>query len=236
MAEIKVKAVASSLPQVGAQQLYRLVPTSTKTVTEAEFIALLAAEAKQGETEARFWADNYRDVLFKQLMLNNAVDLGFAYAKLYVRGSLKSASDQPTKKENPVVANITIKGSLAELMKSLEVINDTMTVDVFIYELMQDGADAPGTLDTPNARVVINAKNCRIDPSRADEGVWLEKADGTVAAVGEVTYSDSSTVYAKFATLPETGVYTLVLATRNGESADAYAVARATRRGQVVLG
>ena len=171
MAEIKVKAVASSLPQVGAQQLYRLVPTSTKTVTEAEFIALLAAEAKQGETEARFWADNYRDVLFKQLMLNNAVDLGFAYAKLYVRGSLKSASDQPTKKENPVVANITIKGSLAELMKSLEVINDTMTVDVFIYELMQDGADAPGTLDTPNARVVINAKNCRIDPSRADEGV-----------------------------------------------------------------
>ena len=54
MAEIKVKAVASSLPQVGAQQLYRLVPTSTKTVTEAEFIALLAAEAKQGETEARF--------------------------------------------------------------------------------------------------------------------------------------------------------------------------------------
>ena len=33
MAEIKVKAVASSLPQVGAQQLYRLVPTSTKTVT-----------------------------------------------------------------------------------------------------------------------------------------------------------------------------------------------------------
>ena len=203
MAEIKVKAVASSLPQVGAQQLYRLVPTSTKTVTEAEFIALLAQEAKQGETEARFWADNYRDVLFKQLMLNNAVDLGFAYAKLYVRGSLKSASDQPTKKENPVVANITIKGSLAELMKSLE---------------------------------VINAKNCRIDPSRADEGVWLEKADGTVAAVGEVTYSDASTVYAKFATLPETGVYTLVLATRNGESADAYAVARATRRVQVVLG
>ena len=29
---------------------------------------------------------------------------------------------------------------------------------------------------------------------------------------------------------PETGVYTLVLATRNGESADAYAVAHATRR------
>ena len=43
-------------------------------------------------------------------------------------------------------------------------------------------------------------------------------------------------MYAKFATLPETGVYTLVLATRNGEDADDYAVARATRRVQVVLG
>lgn len=52
MAEIKVKAVASLLPQVGVQQLYRLVPTSTKTVMEAEFIYLLAQEAKQGETEA----------------------------------------------------------------------------------------------------------------------------------------------------------------------------------------
>ena len=67
-------------------------------------------------------------------------------------------------------------------MKSLEVINDTMTVDVFIYELMQYGADAPGTLDTPNARVVINAKNCRIDPDRADEGVWLERADAYAVA------------------------------------------------------
>ena len=43
-------------------------------------------------------------------MLNNAVDLGFVYAKLYVRGSLKSASDQPTKKENLVVANVAIHG------------------------------------------------------------------------------------------------------------------------------
>lgn len=34
----------------------------------------------------------------------------------------------------------------------------------------------------------------------------------------------------------KTGVYTLVLATRNGESADAYAVARATRHVQVVIG
>ena len=53
-------------------------------------------------------------------------------------------------------------------MKSLEVINDTMTVDGFIYELMQYGADAPGSLDTPNARVVINAKNStQTAPTRA---------------------------------------------------------------------
>ena len=66
--------------------------------------------------------------------------------------------------------------------------------------------------------------------------MWLERADGTVAAVGKVTYSDASTMYAKFATLPETGVYTLVLATRNGESANAYAIACATRRVKVVIG
>ena len=64
------------------------MPTSTKTVSEAEFISLLAQEAKQGETEARFWADNYRDVLFKQLMLNNAVAFVAAVLFAYVTNKL----------------------------------------------------------------------------------------------------------------------------------------------------
>ena len=234
MATITAKAIPSNL-EVGEQSLYRLVPKNTVKFTEDEFLAALAEKVNQDKIQARYWCDAFRDVLFTKLLSNFAVDLGFLYAKLHIGGSLNSATEQPSKEKNPVRARIFSKGILEEAFDAVEVINDTQTIAAVLYEIMQDNASDVNRIEEANTRVVINGSKIKVMADREDEGIWLENIDtGIVVATANVSYSDESTAYCTFATLPSTGRYRLVVGTRNGEDADEYALAKVTRNVYVV--
>lgn len=229
MDKIKVKAVLTKLP-VGERSVYRFVASNPQYITEEEFLQLLATEMGQPQTQGRYWLDSFRELLFRLLSENADIDLGFMLAKLYIGGSVDSIGEQPTKERNPVRGRVFFKGELADRLKALEIENDTVTVAAILYEILQDGLDDQNCIESETARVVINGSNIKIDAAQEDNGVWLENiSSGVKVAEATVSYSDASTCYVTFPTLPTTGKYRLVLATRNGENPDEYALAKVTR-------
>jgi len=233
---IKCKAVLSNL-SVGETPCYRLVPQDVKKIDEAEFLSRLAVKAGQDVVQARYWLDTFRDVFYSYLAENKAIDLNFLYGKLYVGGSLNSVTEQPTKETNPVKPRIFAKGELASAIAALDVVNDTLTVSALINEVMQDDASDRNRIEAANKRVVITGNGLKQDATQTDNGVWLENIDtGVKVATGVVSYSDASTIFVTFATLPATGRYKLVVATRNAEDAATYALAKLVRQVFVVNG
>lgn len=231
---IKCKAVMSNL-SVGETPCYRLVPQDVKKITEAEFLSRLAEKAGQDAVQARYWLDTFRDVFYSYLAENKAIDLNFLYGKLYVGGSLNSVTEQPTKDANPVKPRIFAKGELASAIAALDVINDTLTVAALINEVMQDDASDKNRIEAVGKRIVITGNGLKQDASQTDNGVWLENAEtGIKVADGTVSYSDDSTIFVSFATLPSTGRYRLAVATRNGEDPATYALAKLARHVYVV--
>jgi len=226
---IPCKAVLSNLT-IGTTPVYRVIPKDVKHLSEADFLALVAEKAGQDVVQARFWLDSFRDVLFTSLMNNIAVDTGFMYAKLAVGGSLTSASQQPNKVANPVRANIHAKGALADTIAAVECVNDTVTVEAVLYEIMQDGASAANRIESTTARVVINGNRIKLDSTQTDNGVYLADAvTGAKLKDATVSYSDQGVIYATFPQLPTNGRYKLVVATRNAESEEAYAISLVSR-------
>jgi len=233
---IKCKAVMSNL-SVGEAPVYRLVPQDVKKIDESEFLSRLAAKAGQDIVQARYWLDTFRDVFYAYLAENKAIDLNFLYGKLYVGGSLNSVTEQPTKEANPVKPRIFAKGELASAIAEIDVVNDTLTVSALINEVMQDEASDRNRIEAANKRVVITGNCLKQDATQTDNGVWLENIDtGIKVATGAVSYSDASTIFVTFATLPATGKYKLVVATRNCEDAATYALAKLVRQVYVVNG
>lgn len=229
MDKLVSKSVLTKLP-VGERTLYRLIPSNPQHIGEEEFLRYLAEEMGQTQTQGRYWLDTFRNLLFRLLSENADIDLGFLLAKLYVGGSIESISDQPTKEKNPVRGRVFFKGDFAERLKAIEVVNDTVTVAALLYELLQDGCTEQNRIESATARVVINGSNIKLDANQDDNGVWLENATtGVKVAEADVSYSDSSTCYCTFPELPPTGKYRLVLATRNGENPEEYALAKVTR-------
>ena len=168
--------------------------------------------------------------MFGQLSENSAVDLGFLFSKLYIGGTIASLTDQPTKSKNPVLPRIFFKGDFSERFKQYEVVNETLTVNAILYELMQDGASDVNRIESATARIVANMNAAKIDPEQEDNGIWLENPRTDVKVCeASISYSDSSTCFFTFPELPASGKYRLVIATRNGESPEEYALAKLTR-------
>lgn len=229
MKKVKVKAVMTHMG-TGEHPCYRLVTLGTTKVNEQEVLARLAKITGTDEVRSRYWLDAFQMVLFDALSNNECVDLSFLIAKLFASGSIKGMGDQPTKSENPVVGFVGFKGAFAEKLAQIETENDTVTVAAILYELKQDGETEKNRISSTTARIVLNGREIKVDAAQEDNGVWLESIETGVKLVdAEVLYSDAVTCDFKFPTLPPTGKYRLVLATRNGESPEEYALARATR-------
>ena len=234
MKQIKVKAALSNL-RVGETPNYRMIVKDPARIDEVEFLRRISLKTGQDRIQGRFWLDGFRDVLFDALAKNEAVDLNFLYAKLHVAGSLSAATEQPTKEENPVKPRVFLKGELMDALAAFDVVNDTLTVAALLYEVMQDGAAEQNRIESTEARVVINGSAILIDPAQADNGVWLEDLrTGLKVADGTVVHSDSATCHATFPTLPPTGKYRLVIATRDGNDPNEYTLAKATRNVTVI--
>ena len=233
MPTIKCNAVLTNLP-VGEKTYYRLIPQNLKKVPEDEFLRRMAEKTGQSEAMSRFWMDAFRDELYAALASNEAVDLGFLYAKLYIGGSLQSANEQPTRDKNPIEAKCFTKGALADKIGMIAVVNDTKSAGAILYEVWQDGAETNNLVQAAGVRIVLNG-NCIKLTADDDNGVWLENlTTGVKVAEADVGYSDSSVIHCSFATLPESGQYRLVVATRNAQDPGEYPVEKLSRRVTVV--
>ena len=234
MKEIKVKATLSNL-RVGEKPSYRMTVKEPKRIDEVEFLRRISNVTGQDRIQSRFWLDAFRNVLFGALAENESVDLNFLYAKLHVAGSLAAATEQPTKDENPVRPRVFLKGELMDALAAFDVVNDTLTVAAILYEVQQDGVAEMNRIESATARVVINGNAIRIDSAQEDNGVWLEDPKtGLKVADGTVVHSDSSTCHVTFPTLPETGKYRLVIATRDGNDPNEFTLAKVTRNVTVI--
>lgn len=229
MKTVNATTVMSNL-RPGEASCFRLVPQVTKRVEQGEVVSRLAKQMQSTQSKARYWLDGIGEVLLDSLAKNESVDTGFLKAKLYIQGSVDSASAQPTKEDNPVTAKIVPSGRIAELLARLSVDNVTVTVVAQLYDVMQDNASGVNRIENCVDRVVATGSNVAINPDAEDEGVWLEDSAGALAGVkATVSYSDASVAYFTFASLPESGTYKLVYATRGGKSAAEAGVKRLVR-------
>ena len=221
----------------GETPKYRLLAKNTRKVPEGDVLQRLVTKSGMGISQCRYMLDNLGEVIFEGLAANETLDSGFFFAKLYPTGTIPSLTAQPTKEANPVKGRIFFKGAIAEKLAALELVNETKTVDPLIYEIQQDDVEGLNRIESATARVVMNVNRGKIDPEQEDNGVWLEDLKtGVKVADGDVSYSDSATCHVTFPTLPPTGKYRLVLATRDGEDPAEYVLARATRNVTVVNG
>ena len=234
--KIPVKAALVNIGP-GGDPLYRLMTKGNTNLSEADVLQRISAMSGMEPSKGRFWMDNFRDTLFGALSANETVDLGFMFAKLYPTGTISSLTDQPTKEANPVKGRIFFKGEFAAKLAALELVNETQTVNLIIYEVQQDGVQGLNRIESPTARVVMNLNCGMIVAEQTDNGVWLENAkSGEKVAAATISFSDSSTCHCTFPTLPPTGRYRLVIETRDGQDPNAYVLARATRLVDVVNG
>lgn len=231
---IKVKPTLTPF-SVGGNTVFRLVTDNPEKTDETKFLIGLSDKIKLGCSQCRAFLDGFRDTLFENLTENKAVDLGFMYAKLYATGSLTSLTEQPTKERNPVKACIWLRGELADQIARIECVNDTKSVEAVLYEIMQEGASGTNRIESTTALVTINGSLIALDPTQTDTGVCLTRDDSDeVVAVASVSYSDQSVIRCTFPTLPETGRYRLVIATRNAQDPKEFVPCKLTRRVQVV--
>jgi len=203
----------------GTTPIFMLKPENVTEMTEAQFLKKLAAILGWNEAKARFALDAYGQAILDALSANKYVHAGPFNAKLAVRGSLPSMTAQPNRIDNPVVANITAAGSLADALRLIEVVNNAEVVAAAIYEIMQNGASAVNRIESATGQIVITGTGLAIDTAAADEGVWLANKDtGTVVKTLSVTSADSGAIRCTVGSLPENGQYRLTIATRDGDA------------------
>ena len=216
---------------------YRIVPKDITPVSAAEFQSKLADKIKLDAAQLAAYASGFCIVLLEELLQNKAVDGGFFYARLNVKGSISSLDEPLTKEKNPVVISVWFKGELAEKVKEIEVEIDANTVAAVLYEIMQENASGLNRIENATDEIVINGSYIALDAAQPDTGVWiLDASSGTIVKQARIIYSDVNTIRCVFDELPATGQYRLMVATRNAQNADDYIVTRLYRLVQVVNG
>ena len=233
---IKTKPVLSNFGE-GETPIYRLAVQGANAVSSTAFMSKLAEKIKVGSSQLSAYADAFCAVLLEELLQNKAVDGGFFYARLNVKGSISSLGEPLTKEKNPVVISIWFKGELAEKVKEIEVELDANSVAAVLYEIMQDNASGLNRIENATDTIVINGSYIALDAAQTDTGVWLlDASSGAIVKQARIINSDVNTIRCVFDELPTTGQYRLMVATRNAENADDYIVTRLYRLVQVVNG
>lgn len=212
----------------------RLVPKGVKKITPGQFIALCAKEGKTTEALVRYYSDIFHTTLERLLTNNCRVDTGHATFYIIAKGSVPTLNAEVTTKTNPLKLVATVNRDTQKKMQQLEIVNETLTVDLHLFEIVETGHTELNELFTANAEVLINTNYGTIVQTRADEGVWLVDANGETVATAAVVASQPGYSLVRFPTLPEPGEYTLVYTCRNGEDEETYTPATRKRKVTVV--
>ena len=170
---------------------------------------------------ARLTLANLSDYIRYEIGEGNRLNFeGFSVA-LKMTGRFALGNEPYDRARNPIRVAMTPTKPLDDAAAKLTPVNVTERVypmiDSIAHETVNpvDGYERirlDGTLTT------MNANNCKVDPTRPDEGVWLTALDGTVLLKAEVRENTRVTCDVVFpaSTLPS-GEYFVLIKCRGGQ-------------------
>ncbi len=227
--KILYAAVPTNL-QVGNKPVNRLVVRHNGKISQKTFKARVAKRCGYDESVVGCVIDAAGTQTGEELGNGNRVDGGWYLAYLNAQGSSDSIREPWDSKKHRLVPTLLPKGVLKTCLDDAELVNVTAGATVTILHVADEVAQIDGTISgTANVDVRMTGNGLGLDMSATDEGVWLEDAKGVIQAVATVTETSTTSLACRFATLPEDGQYTLVVASRNGLGAD-YGIATGKRK------
>ena len=196
--------------------LYRASVQTNGTVGRDELAKRLAERTKQSAALWRYFLDALSDELAEQLLAGYRVNLGQLTTGFAIRGAFMSEDEAFDPARHQLVATIRTLDPLKGAMSAVRPENVTLGLTCSVAAVM-DAVTKRLSEITGTNRVLIQGQKLGISPDNPDEGVWLaDPKTGETVATATVERSDSQTIDCVFAEPPEPGVYTLVVACRNG--------------------
>lgn len=215
---------------VGNKPVYRLVIRHNGRISEKTFKSRVARRCGYDDAVVGCVLEAAGTQTAEELGNGNRLDGGWYAAYLNAQGSSDSIREPWDRKKHHVVPTLLPKEVLKTCLDDAELVNVTAGATVTILHAADEVAQIDGTISgTANVDVRITGNGLALDMAAEDEGVWLEDAKGVIQAVATVTETATTTLSCRFATLPEDGQYTLVVASRNGLGAD-YGVSMGRRK------
>ena len=196
--------------------LYRASVQTNGTIGRDELARRLAERTKQSASLWRYFLDALSDELAEQLLAGYRVNLGQLTTGFAIRGAFMSEDEAFDPARHQLVATIRTLDPLKGAMSAVRPENVTLGLTCTVAAVMDAVAKRLSEITGTN-RVLIQGQKLGISPDNPDEGVWLaDPKTGETVATATVERSDSQTIDCVFAEPPEPGVYTLVVACRNG--------------------
>ena len=196
--------------------LYRASVQTNGTIGRDELAKRLAERTKQSASLWRYFLDALSDELAEQLLAGYRVNLGQLTTGFAIRGAVMSEDEAFDPARHQLVATVRTLDPLKGAMSAVRPENVTLGLTCTVAAVMDAVAKRLSEITGTN-RVLIQGQKLGISPDNPDEGVWLaDPKTGETVATATVERSDSQTIDCVFAEPPEPGVYTLVVACRNG--------------------
>jgi len=216
----------------GAQRsVYRGVVRHNDTVRGPELVASAAADNDIKESLLAYHSNVLVGELKSAILRGNRIELDdFMSIWLTASGTFESANAKWDASVNRVNVHCAAKGAFRDSVSGLTGRNVTEGNHAFIRRVLDSVSKIENqiTRGAADMVVMVSGDNLLITAGATDEGVWLEKADGTIVATGTVTASTQTTLDCTFDALPEDGAYRLCIAARGGLSLE-YGVSKAFR-------
>ena len=198
------------------KSLYFAHVQTNGTIGRDEFASLLAVRTKQDVSLWKYFLDALSDELAAQLLAGYRINLGQLSTGFAIRGAFMSEDEAFDPARHQLVATVRTLDPLKGAMSAVRPENVTLGLTCAVAAVM-DAVTKRLSEITGTNRVLIQGQKLGISPDNPDEGVWLaDPKTGETVATATVERSDSQTIDCVFAEPPEPGVYTLVVACRNG--------------------
>ena len=196
--------------------LYRASVQTNGTIGRDELAERLAERTKQDVSLWKYFLDALSDEIGIQLLAGYRINLGQLTTGFAIRGAFMSEDEAFDPARHQLVATVRTLDPLKSAMSAVSPENVTLGLSCSVAAVM-DAVTKRLSEITGTDRVLIQGQKLGISPDNPDEGVWLaDPKTGGIVATATVERSDSQTVDCVFSDPPEPGVYTLVVACRNG--------------------
>ena len=217
MAKITVPFSTSRIPNeiTGDKDLWAGHVQHNGTLYLDDIVARLATKTGVNKSKLAYIADKVNAAVKKHLSEGGKISLDQIYSGFGLRGFFTSADAKFDPAKNRVMAYLVTKDPLRSLLQDYTVQNTTGGLSCAVYSVMDNITKQESVIEGTD-EILIQGKYIGINASNPGEGVWLENAEGEVAAHATIISSDSQTINCMFAAGITPGTYALVVSARNG--------------------